>query len=46
MLIARERTGAALAVVVQHAGDEFFTRSALARDHDRQFGLRQACERT
>ena len=36
---------AALAVVVQHARHELLARAAFARDHDRQFGLRQTRER-
>ncbi len=41
-----ERTCPPLAMVVQHAGDEFLAGPALTRDHDGQFGLRQTGQRT
>ena len=37
-----ERSGAALAVVVQRARHQFLAGAGLARDHDRQVGLHQA----
>ena len=36
-----ERALAALAVIVQHAGDQLLAGAALARDHDGQIGLRE-----